>query len=195
MENTKLKTFVEFLKPDLRNVLLFILFSFICIGGAIQSFAFIDDIPDLPTPPFYDLLKPLNIWSAWVLFSLPIHILGYILKLSWILNLFPDLGAVKFPVTGIVYSYLVSCWMIYTWDKWFKFDNSKSRILIFLIPVILIMINLSPFMLILGLGSVSPLWLLSSLTFQLSVFISYSISVYGILKLIRHSLRKSQRKI
>ena len=86
MENTKLKTFVEFLKPDLRNVLLFILFSFICIGGAIQSFAFIDDIPDLPTPPFYDLLKPLNIWSAWVLFSLPIHIFGYILKLSWILN-------------------------------------------------------------------------------------------------------------
>lgn len=41
-----------FLKPKVGVLVIFALLAFICVGGAIQSYAFIDDVPEVPKPPF-----------------------------------------------------------------------------------------------------------------------------------------------
>ena len=129
MKSLKQNTLLIF-KPSMRKLALFALLSFICIGGAIQSYVFIDDVSDVPKPPFYDLLKPLAIWPSWVFLAAPVHLLGSFLELWDLLKYFPSLSGVRVPLASIAYSYVLSCWTVYTWSKWFKAIKLKSSILL-----------------------------------------------------------------
>ena len=68
---------------------------FICIGGAIQTYAFIDETPGLGEPMLYDMLQSLN----WIVLAAPVHLLGRALRLRWLLHYLPDVGAgIRLPV-------------------------------------------------------------------------------------------------
>ncbi len=180
----------DFLKPDLRLILVFLLFSFICVGGVVQSYAFVDDVQGVHKPFLYDFLKPFCLWVPWVFFAAPIHVFGYFLGLEWILGFFPSLDATKLPVASLIYSYLVSYWVFYTWDKWLKAASSKIKFLIFFVPVSLAMLKVplvTPFWL---LGFTSYIFSLSCLLFLSAVLIAYFVSIYGFIKLTSTSLRK-----
>jgi len=115
--------------PDWRKLAIFTVLSLICIGGVIQSYAFIDEILGIPKPPLYDLLKPFSIWPAWVLLVVPLYILSHIFNLTYLVDNFPPLGGVKTSFFSVLYSYILSCWSIYVWDKWLKTDKLKYLIL------------------------------------------------------------------
>ena len=183
----------RFFKPNLRKVLLFLLFSFICVGGAVQSFAFIDDVPRLVKPPFYDMLKPLNLWSSWIMFSGPIHVFGCCVGLWSLIKYFPSLGSVKFPVGGIIYSYFVSCWMVYTWDKWLKYGKPTTKALVFLLPIAGSLQTLNPFGILFTAFNFSMfVWVFSGFMFLYVVFLAYSTSIYGFIKLVSTKLYGKQ---
>lgn len=111
------------------------------MGGVIQSYAFVDDVQGVCKPFLYNFLKPLCLWVPWVFFAVPVHGLGYLLGLKWILGFFPSLEAIKLPVASLIYSYLVSCWIFYTLDKWLRAASLKVNFMVFLVPVSLVMLK------------------------------------------------------
>jgi len=165
--------------PDSRKLAIFTTLSLICVGGAIQSYAFIDDIPGIPKPPFYDLLKPFSIWPAWVLLIAPLHILSYILNLTYLLDYLPPLGGVKAPFFSVLYSYILSCWSIYVWDKWLK--NDKLKILILLLGIVTAFLMNPPFLLT-SLDEVS--YIFSGFVLISIVMTLYAVALYGFVKLL-----------
>ncbi len=167
---------VKFLKPNLKKISLFLFLSFICVGGAIQSYAFVHDVPGLTKPPFYDLLNPLGLWIAWVFLAVPVHIFGYFLGFSWILKFFPNISsATKLPLISIAYSYLVSCWVVHVWGKWLRFESSEIKLIFFFTALVLA-------------AMFSPLPL--HFIFLFSVFLVYFISAYGLIKVLKEYSRK-----
>jgi len=107
------------LAPRPGALALFAVLAFICVGGAIQTYAFID-FPGVPKPPLYDALRSLSLWPAWVLLAAPAHLLGYALGLRHLLRLFPTIGCVKLPVVSVAYSYLLSCWATRSWSRYLR---------------------------------------------------------------------------
>jgi len=162
---------IDILKPDIQKVLLFTILSFICIGSAIQSYTFVKDIPDIPI--LYDLLKLLAIWPSWVFLAMPVHLLGGLLGLWHLLRYFPSLDSVKMPIVSIIYSYILASWTIYSWDKWFK--NSRIKNFLLLLGIGLAIINSPPISIL----------SLSCFIFLSIVFITYIISIYGLVKLLK----------
>ncbi len=113
--------FSRLLRPDARVLALFVVFVFICIGGVIQTYAFVDEVPGVVKPPLYDQLQVLELWYPWILLSAPVHFLGGALRLWWLLNVFPELSpGFKIPLASIAFSYALSWWTFYSWDEWFK---------------------------------------------------------------------------
>jgi len=132
---------LSFLKPTPRSLALFAVLAFICVGGAIQSYAFIDDVSGVTKPPFYDLLKPLELWVPWIFFAAPVHLLGSLLGLRWLLRCFPSLGGVSAPVASLAYAYVISCWAVHSWDRWARYGRygklspaSRDRARLALLP-------------------------------------------------------------
>ncbi len=172
----------NFIKPDLRKLTLFLFFSFICIGGVIQTYAFVDDVPGLPKPSLYDVLRPLDLWFPWIVFAGPVHILGYSLGLTWIMKFFPELGGIRFPVASVVYSYIVSCLIIYTWDRWLSSSRPKVRFLIVFLPLtISIAFTIPAVLLKASIGYYTLI--LSGFAFFTAALMAYSICIYGLTKL------------
>ena len=171
----------SFLKPTTKSLAIFTLLVFICIGGAIQSYAFIDDIPEIPKPPLYDLLKPLELWTPWIFFTFPIHLLGSLLGLWWLLKYFPKLGGINIPIASLAYAYIISCWTVHSWDCWAR--HSKHGRLAPLVGVILASI---PYLPIIPLLAVNPIdyatFAISGFTFLAIVSAVYTISIYGLYK-------------
>ncbi len=166
--------------PDSRKLAIFTALSLICVGGVIQSYAFIDEVPGIPKPPFYDLLKPFSIWPAWVLLAAPLYIISYIFNLTYLVDRLPPLGGVKIPLFSVLYSYILSCWSIYVWDKWLKTDKLKHLILglgVFTAFIINPPIILTSFP-----GGVS--YILSGFLLISIITVLYSIALYGFIKLL-----------
>ena len=109
----KMRTILQFLKPDWRRALLFAVFAFITIGGHIQSWAF-SDVP--PKPPLYDLLRPFPIWPIWVILLLPLGLLSLPLRAVGL-----DLMASSFWLFAAakgLYFYLLSSILVAGFDRY-----------------------------------------------------------------------------
>jgi len=63
-----------------------------CFFGSIQTYAFIDDIPEVPKPPLYDEVRCVEFWFPWVALSLPIHLIGWVLGLWGLARYLPSLN-------------------------------------------------------------------------------------------------------
>jgi len=173
---------IEILKLDVRKILLTTVLSIICIGGVIQTYAFIDDVPGIPKPPLYDLFKPLNFWTPWILFTAPLHILGYVLNLYGLIEYFPELGAgLKFPLLSIIYTYLVSSVAITTYDRWLRNTHYKGLPLI--LGIIIAIIFNPPFIVTLNLDFI--VFMVSGFLFLTLIFTVLIIATYGVFKILR----------
>ena len=180
-------------KPTLGKVLLFIMFAFLWIAGVIQTYAFIDDVPGLEKPPLYDYLRPFSFWFSWLVFSAPFYLLSTLLCTpvdfcSAILSSFPDMGAVKFPLAGVIYSYAAASFTAYTWRTHIKTPRKKRQTLLTaLIPTIIL--NGTMFFILL----IEPnriLFVLSSYLTMYLVMLFYVISIYGAYKIIRNVINR-----
>lgn len=179
---------LSFLKPSARVLAIFALLAFICVGGAIQSYAFIDEIPEVPRPPFYDMLKPLELWAPWVFFAAPVHLLGRLLGLWWLLGYFPSLGGISVPLASLAYAYLVSCWAVYSWDRWAKYSGHGR-----LIPLVGAAISLILHLPLMFPFAGDPLgyavFAISGFVFTAVVFAVYAVSIYGLYRAIKFWMR------
>lgn len=176
----------EALRPDWRKLLLFLGLAFLCVGGAVQTYAFIDDV-GVPEPPLYNLLRPYDLWIPWIIFTLPLRILEILpcslIDCTVILSSFPSMGAVKFPVISVIYSYLAASWLVYCSDRWFRW-RGRLRILP-LIPAMLAALMYLPIMLYqLSLHSLSGFLLV------LGVLELQAVSIYGLYKEAGRLLRR-----
>ena len=173
---------ISFLKPDVRRLILFGILSFICIGGVIQTYAFIDDVSGIPKPPFYDLLRPLDLWVPWLILAFPVHFLGQMLNVWLLIEYFPEISpGFKLSLLSIAYSYVLSCWTFYSWDEWLsKSPYKKLLILIGIIPAIF---HCPVFFLWpQNLDYLSTA--ISGFSFSSLILIVYVISIYGLYRVV-----------
>ena len=179
---------IEILKPTWMKISFFIIFTFIWISGVTQTYTFIKDVPGIEKPPLYDLLKPYDFWSSWIFFSAPFYLLARILCsiydfCSPIFAMFPDMGGVKVPLAGIIYSYAASAWMTFSWEKWFRSKKIKVAALLGCFIPLLIIHSMS---LLMSVDSASIhqmiTFLASSLILKYLVLVFYVISLYGLYK-------------
>ena len=110
----------RFLKPDIRRILLFAVFLFIMIGSHVQSYAFIDgEEQGIPKPPLYDLLRPFPFWAMEMSLMLPVALASIPLRSIGLSN----------PLWGgwfkLVYSYLLSCFIFFSYDEYKNRFTSK----------------------------------------------------------------------
>ena len=99
------------LRPDWRKLLLFAVLIAIAIGGHIQTWVFVDDVPNPPPKPaLYDLLRPLPLWVLWMYLLVPLALLLWPLRL---LGLDVTRGVPWFfVIASPIYFYLLSCQVI-----------------------------------------------------------------------------------
>jgi len=142
------------------------------------------------------LLKPYDFWSPWIFFSAPFYILVRLLCsiydfCSPIFAMFPAMGGVKFPIAGIIYSYMASAWMVFSWEKWFSSRKIKAATLLgCLIP--LLIIHPGIFLLAINSAHIHRMisYLASSLILNCLVLVFYAVSLYGLYKGLRSLLEK-----
>ena len=184
----------EILKPNIKALALFIVFSFICIGGVIQTYAFIDDIPGIEKPPLYDQLSALELWFPWILLVAPLHILGAVLRLWWIINLFPELSSgFKIPLASIAFSYILSCWTVYSWDKWVKNSKRKMYAVLTIATVISLMMSPLPILFLPNITLVKLLRFISGFIFILLITGTYITSLIGLAYSFKTILIKTRK--
>ncbi len=187
-----MKTFVKvkgiltlLLKPNPKSIALFLLLSFICIGGVIQTYAFIDAIPGLPKPPLYDQLRPFDLWVPWIFLAAPLFIVAHLFGLERLTIFYPELSVgIKPPIGSIIYVYILSNWFFHAWDG---IKTKKRKSLILILGAILASFFHPPLI---------PLWndsIWNLLLFSLSgflllttVFSIYLTSLYGLYKEMKH---------
>jgi len=175
---------LSFLKPNIPIAALFTILTFICIGGAIQTYTFVHDIPGIPKPPLYDLLRPFDLWAPWRFFTIPIDILSYTLGLSQLIHSLPNMDGIYFPLFSITYAYIVSCWTIYTWRRWLASAENRSTIPI--MDAVLGALLASPSIYTIFNGKIeNVIFAASSIMFTALIASIYTISIYGIYRMIR----------
>ena len=176
---------LHFLKPDMRELVLFSVLAFICVGGVIQTYAFLDDVPGIPKPSLYDVLRPLELWFPWIILTLPTHFLGRLLNVWWLLRYFPEISpGFSFPLVSVIYAYILSCWTFHVWDKWLS--KSPRRKLFIIAGIILAAIFNPPITLLWAPFSLDYLLIvISGFIFLFLIFTVYAISIYGLYKVAR----------
>ncbi|MEA3459512.1 MAG: hypothetical protein U9R11_02370, partial [Chloroflexota bacterium] len=70
-----MQTLRRLLKPDWKRFLIFALLAALIVGADIQAYAFVDDVPGIPKPPLYDLLRPFDLWAPAMLLIAPLALL------------------------------------------------------------------------------------------------------------------------
>ncbi|MDJ0270058.1 MAG: hypothetical protein NXY59_05885 [Aigarchaeota archaeon] len=178
---------MEVIVPSRKTVLIFLGLSFLSIAGAVQSYAFGDDVPCVEKPPLYDALRPYGFWFPWIIFTAPLHVAAALICGSGdlciqLLSSFPSMGAVKFPLASVLYSSAAACWVVYSWRRWCVAAPRDTRILLLLVP-------LAP-ALFLGRPSIPtiivfPLFVVSTFLLLYGVFIVYSVAIYGLFRGVR----------
>lgn len=177
--------FLRFLWPGTRKLLLFGVFAFICVAGAVQTYAFIDDIPGTQKPPLYDQLRAFDFWLPWIIFTAPLHIplsiiCGMFDLCDPIFSYFPRLGDVMFPVSSVAYSYLAASWMVHSWDRWMPRAASTTRRLLLLLPLVATGVMAGPAMVSLPLRPREAAFSISTFLLVYAILAFYSISGYGL---------------
>lgn len=186
-----------FLWPGTRKFLLFIVLTFICVAGAIQTFVFIDDVPGVEKPPFFEQLRPFDFWLPWIMFTAPFHIPVAIVCSRFdfctpIFSHFPRLGEIMFPVSSVLYSYLAASWFIYSWDRWISEATLTKRRLLLLIPLVATAIIVGPTIIFVPLWRWKMSHSISSFFLAYFILTFYAISCYG---LYRVALKMYLKKI
>jgi len=112
----------QFLKPDWRKTLVFLIFLFIAFGGHTLSYVFSDgEERGLLKPPLFDLFSRFLpfLWVVWVFLLMPLHLLS---------SLLVAIGGYEadfvmrgpfwlFVIIQLIYFYLFSSLIIFIWDK------------------------------------------------------------------------------
>jgi len=178
-------SFLRFLRPESRKLLLFGVFSFICVAGVVQTYAFIDDVPGIEKPPLYDQLRGFDFWLPWNIFTAPFHIplaviCGVFDFCAPLFSHFPRLGAVRFPVSSIVYSYIAASWLVHSWNRWISEAASPTRRLLLMIPLVATGIMMGTTLISIPLRPGESAFSSFVLVYAIPVF--YSISGYGLYK-------------
>jgi len=178
----------QILKPTKIKLTLFMLFAFIWTAGVIQTYVFVDDVPDLEKPPLYDVLRPFDFWSAWIYLSTPFYLLASLMCLpydfcSTLFSYFPAMGHTKFPIAGILYCYLASSFMGFSWSRYV--NNNKRKKLILLITLIPTAVLTSPSLVIIFLKPENTTFILSTYATTYLVTLFYTITIYGIYRIVR----------
>lgn len=181
--------FLGFLWPGTRKLLLFAMFAFLCVAGVIQAYAFIDDVPGIEKPLLYDQLRTFDFWLPWIIFTAPFHIplsiiCGMFDFCTPIFSFFPRLGAVRFPVSSVVYSLLASSWLVHSWDRWISGAASMTRRFILVIPLVMTGIMAGPTMFLLPFVPQEATFSISTFLLVYAILTFYSISCYGLYRVI-----------
>jgi len=176
-----------FLRPGPRKILAFGALAFICVAGAVQTYAFIDDVPGIEKPPLYNQLRPFDFWLPWIIFTAPFHvplsiICGMFDLCSPLFSHFPRLGEVRFPVVSVIYSYIAASWLVHSWNKWVSGSASTTRRLLLLIPLMAAGIMAGPTLFSMLLRPGEATFSISTLILTYAVLAFYSISGYGLYK-------------
>ena len=127
-----------------------------------------------------------------VLFSAPLHVSAALIcsvmdVCGSIFSTSPSMGAVKIPVSSIVYSFIVASWLVYSWDRWLSGSRRRARLLILLTPLALTAAQIGhqlPMLAQPGLTS----FMISGILLTYAVVTFYLISVYGVGKIIAGSV-------
>lgn len=112
----------QFLIPNWKKILIFLIFLLIAISGHILSFAF-SDRESLSKPPFYDLLSHFPFfWVIWVLLLAPLILLSnLIVKIGGYEVDFIMRGSFwSFWIIQVIYFYILTCLVIFVWNKLIK---------------------------------------------------------------------------
>ncbi len=108
---------LKLLLPDSRRIMASILMLTLIAAGRIQAYAFVDDVPGVEKPPFYDVLKPFDFWSPSMFLLLPLIALG-----SMAAIVTPGVSALATGGIGHLilasYVYLFSSLLFYSHDMW-----------------------------------------------------------------------------
>ena len=158
------------------SLLLVAIFTFLLIGGRIQSFAFVDDIPGLEPPPFYDVLRPLSIWPAMILLILP-----WILLSGPACELIPcqSLGII-IPVVLLLLTYSEAVFAGRVWGAL----ELQGRRLSLLIPAVLTLLP------VISLLPIDLIFAVSSFLTSYPVLFAHILSMYGIIRLVGSVLKR-----
>ena len=114
----------QFLIPNWKKILIFVIFLLIAISGHILSFAFIDgESRNLSKPPFYDLLSHFPfLWVILVFLLMPLTLLSELIvaiggyNADFIMRGSPW----SFWIIQVIYFYILSCLIIFIWNKLIK---------------------------------------------------------------------------
>lgn len=120
----------ELLKPDLCRVLITVLLLAFLIAAYIQAYAFVDDVPGVPKPPLYDLLRPLSFWAPAMMLIMPLALFS--LPLRW-LGFSPLSMPLVWPLQA-TYIYCLSCLLVFGHNRWGRKLKALWRWFIWIVP-------------------------------------------------------------
>ncbi len=123
--------------PTKVSLAIFVAMVMICVGGVIETYAFIDDVPGVQKPPMYNYISVIEFWIPWVYLTLPLHLVGAALNLGWIVKFFPELSpGFTFPLASVFYAYILSCWAVYSWRRW-VIGGRRKVLLVFIVSIVI----------------------------------------------------------
>ncbi len=158
----------EWVLPDPSSIVLTLILAFILVGGQIQAYAFVDDVPGTEPPPLYDLLKPLSIWPAMVILALPWSMIGTILCFAGVCGI-KGLSTIL-PLAVI---YLEASWFVRVWRGLGRVGKS-----------LVVISSIAPGIPSLPAVPIDPLFFVSSLVLTSVVIAVHLTSLYGLLKVL-----------
>ncbi|GEM_PF-1198124 len=160
---------LEFLKPDGWKLLIFSVLAFICVGGLIQSYAFVDDF--IPPPPFYEELRPLDLWAPSMLLILPFLPFYSILSELLVHIPLPSGTFFKPPLGCLLLSYVEGAWFVIQWREMSWRGRRISSILALLPSVFYI-------------SAPDPVFALSGAVLSFLVILVHLVAFYGLAKAV-----------
>ena len=167
---------LEWVSPSPSSITLTLILAFILIGGQIQAYAFVDDVPGIEPPPLYDLLRPLSIWPAMAILVLPWSLMGSILCLTGVCGV----GGLS-TIFLLVVTYLEASWFVRVWRGLTRTGRS-----------IIVISSIAPWIPSLPAVPRDPLFFVSSTVLGSTVVAVHLTSSYGLLKVLYRLVRKGR---
>lgn len=112
-----------FLKPNLRKVIIFLIFLFIAAAGGSEAWVFSGKDAGIPKPWLYKTLEPFNIsfWGISIYLLLPIYLLVSVIT--------PIVHTPNFLITivAVIYLYFLASIIEYGIQYFIRKRNERSR--------------------------------------------------------------------